>query len=137
MGWNLSAVKVVFYRDKRGRTPVLDWILDLDEDAKIRSLAKIERLEQAGHKLDRPDAAHLRDKIYELRITSNRKKYRVLYFFHERKAVVLCHAFLKKTQKVPKRDIEKAVNCKRKFESDPLAHTYGENKRGQIQKKKT
>ncbi len=50
--------------------------------------------------------------------------YRMLYFFHEGRAVVITHGLVKKTQKVPLMEIERAVEWKSEFEVDPKAHTF-------------
>lgn len=47
---------------------------------------------------------HLEEDIWELRPGSNR----VLYFYHKDDTYVLLHSFRKKTQKTPRREIEKA-----------------------------
>jgi len=112
----VKKVEAVFYVDARGREPVLAWIKRLKRKVQNKCLAKIIRLEEEGHSLSRPDAAYLRDDIYELRIASDRNQYRILYFFHGGKAVVLCHAFLKKKQQVPKKEIDKAVKLKKMHE---------------------
>lgn len=49
---------------------------------------------------------HIEDGIWELRPGNNR----VFYFFYEDDIFVLLHAFRKKTQKTPRREIEKAKN---------------------------
>ena len=47
---------------------------------------------------------HLDDDIWELRPGNNR----VLYFFHKDDTFVLLHSFRKKTQKTPRREIDRA-----------------------------
>ena len=47
---------------------------------------------------------HLEEDIWELRPGNNR----VLYFYHRDDTYVLLHQFRKKTQKTPRREIEKA-----------------------------
>ena len=47
---------------------------------------------------------HLEEDIWELRPGRNR----VLFFYHKDDTYVLLHHFLKKTQKTPRREIEKA-----------------------------
>lgn len=66
----------------------------------------------------------LRDGIYELRVVHTGQQYRILYFFHQRKAVVLTHSFQKKTQMVPDRDIDLALKRRIDFLSNPSAHTF-------------
>ena len=110
--------------DGRGSAPVLKWIKGLDVKAQVNCRIKIERLQEFGHKLERPDSAYLGEKIYELRVASDQNQYRILYFFHGRKAVVLGHSFLKKTRKVPKQEIQTVIKRKEKFETSPTDYTY-------------
>jgi hypothetical protein len=49
----------------------------------------------------------------------------MLYFFHGRVAAVLAHGLVKERE-VPPREIEEAIRRKRKFELDPVRHTYRE-----------
>ena len=51
--------------------------------------------------------------------------YRILYFFHGRRAAVLAHGLVKE-RVVPSREIEVALTRKRQFEQDPERHTYEE-----------
>ncbi len=48
---------------------------------------------------------HLDDDIWELRPGFNR----VFFFYHENDTYVLLHRFRKKTQKTPRREIDKAI----------------------------
>ena len=113
---------VVFYREREGDVPVLDWLKKLrrsNHRAYESCVAAIERLTAFGHELRRPMADFLRDGIYELRIRSGRVNYRILYFFHGRDVVVLSHG-VTKSQKVPDADIERAVARKLLVMKDPL-----------------
>ena len=53
--------------------------------------------------------------------------YRLLYFFHERAAVVLSHGIMKQAAEVPAKEIELAIRRKRRFAAAPNEHTYEEN----------
>jgi len=117
-------IRVVYFKEDDGTVPVLDWITEQQEKVAVRCYVKIEYLEDVGHNAKRPDADYLRDKIYELRITLSGNKYRILYFFNGQTAIVLAHSLIKKTDKVPDRDIELAIKRKKTFESDPSKHTY-------------
>jgi phage-related protein len=77
----------------------------------------------SGYDLHRPYADSLRDGIHELRVRFTRVNYRMLYFFHGNSAVVLTHGFTKEKQ-VPEPEIEKAMESKRRFQSDPRSHTF-------------
>ena len=85
---------------------------------------RIERLEERGHELRRPEADYLRDGVYELRVRHKSVNYRMLYFFHDQTAVV-SHG-LTKEDVVPNREIDLAMSCNAKFKQDPEKHTYKE-----------
>ena len=77
-----------------------------------------------GHELRRPSADYLRDGVYELRAKQGKVQYRILYFFNGKDIAVLGHSIVKKTSAVPNKDIELAVQRKKKFEQNPQKHTY-------------
>lgn len=122
----MARSSVVFWQDEDGSAPVVAWLERLrrrDPKAYANCAAAINRLAAMRHELRRPTADYLRDKIYELRARRGRVNYRILYFFHGRKAAVLAHA-LTKEDTVPDRDIERAIRRKAEFERDPTRHTY-------------
>jgi phage-related protein len=116
---------VVFYKDREGNVPVLDWLDALPAKIQDKCVVKIERLREHGHELRRPEADLLRNGVYELRVGREGMNYRILYFFHGRVAAVLAHG-LTKEQEVPVKDIERVLERKRLFEQDPKGHTYRE-----------
>lgn len=123
----MPVTQVVFYAERGGRPPVLEWLRDLkrrDRQGLARCIARMEQLAAMGHELRRPAADYLRDGIYELRAKSGRVQYRILYFFHGRDVVVLAHAIVKAGAAVPAADVDKAGHRKRMYERDPDEHTY-------------
>ncbi|MBN2327582.1 MAG: type II toxin-antitoxin system RelE/ParE family toxin [Candidatus Omnitrophica bacterium] len=117
--------KILLYKEDDGTVPLLEWFDGLPDKVLDKCTAKIERLEEKGHKLRRPEADYLRDGIYELRIRFQNVNYRILYFFHERIAVMLSHG-LTKEKKVPPKEIDLAVRRKKKFEKAPDQYGYEE-----------
>ncbi len=111
-------VTIQMFRDENGDVPFLEWFESLPTKAQAKCLVRLDRLEEMGNELRRPEADYLRDAIYELRIKSQRLNYRILYFFHGRSAVVLSHG-LQKEKAVPPREIELALHRKLLFASDP------------------
>jgi phage-related protein len=114
---------VVLYLDDNGSVPLREWLLALPTKAADKCLARLKRLEQLGHELRRPEADFLRDGIYELRASYQGRQYRMLYFFAGKQAVVVSHGLVKE-RAVPARDIDKAVERKKKYELDPSSHTF-------------
>src|SRR5438093_13783519 len=125
----MPTTQVVFYQDADGHAPVLNWLQELlktNERAWTHCRARIELLAQSGHELRRPAADFLRDGIYELRAKQGHVQYRILYFFHDRKAAVLSHSITKEDS-IPPVEIERAWTRKRQFEQNPEKHTYAED----------
>lgn len=125
----MPATEVIFYRDERGEAPVADWLRELrrkNRKAFANCVARIEQLAAEGHELRRPAADILRDGVYELRAKHRNVQYRILYFFHprSRNVVILAHAIVKEGAAVPPVDIERTIQRKRAFETNPGAHTY-------------
>ena len=103
---------VEYYKDERGRRPVLEFLLELQRVERAKCLSHVNLLKKYGYELKRPVAAYLRDGIHELRPKGNR----VFYFFFHRDIVVLVHAIKKRTDAVPLRDVELSVRRKVEYE---------------------
>ena len=103
--------KIHFYRDKNGNEPVAEYIVELaqkqDKDSRIK-LHKIQdyinSLSEYGLQLREPYIKHLDGEIWELRPLRDR----ILFVAWHNGGFVLLHHFMKKTQKTPTREIEKA-----------------------------
>lgn len=119
----MPKTKVLFYREQDGSVPLLQWFEGLPAKCIARCQARLERLEQSGHELRRPEADYLEEGIYELRTRLGSVNYRLLYFFHGREAVVISHGLSKQQAKVPVSEIDLALRRKRDFETDPDKHT--------------
>lgn len=117
---------LVFFKDDDGSVPVLDWLDELPEKALDKCTVKLERLQELGHELRRPEAEYLRDGIYELRTHFQSANYRILYFFHGREIAVLAHAITKQHAAVPEKEIKLAIKRKRQYEENPKAHQHEE-----------
>jgi phage-related protein len=98
-------MEVLFDEDPRGHRPVQEFIDRLTHKTEINQVvAHVRELKSQGYRLQRPLAAPLRSGVYELRPGQNR----ILYAYVGG-AVVLLHAFRKKTMIVPDREIELAL----------------------------
>ena len=106
--------EVVFYQDVKGNAPAKDFLENLPEKIEGKFLRWIQLLEEQGPNLPRPFADVLRNKIRELRVKFGSDQYRLLYFFHGKMAV-LTHGFIKKTDRVPDEEIEKAIKLMNDF----------------------
>ena len=58
------------------------------------------------------------DGLYEIRVQFGRNIFRIFCFFDQEQLVVLAHGFQKKTQKTPKKEIEKALKIMEEYENE-------------------
>jgi phage-related protein len=56
--------------------------------------------------------------LYEIRVKLGRDIFRIFCFFDEDKLIVLTSGFQKKTQKTPKKEIEKALKIMEEYENE-------------------
>lgn len=56
--------------------------------------------------------------LYEIRVQLSSDIFRIFCFFDQGQLVVLANGFQKKTQKTPKKEIEKALKIKAEYESE-------------------
>lgn len=103
--------RIYYYKDKNGRSKVAEYLGTLgsrdDKDSRIKMekiRAYVSALSEHGLKLGEPYIKHLDGEIWELRPIRDR----ILFAAWDRDGFVLLHQFMKKTQKTPKEEIEKA-----------------------------
>ena len=96
--------QVVYYFDEKGGNPVWKFISALPSDEREKCFEYIAYLEDMGEQVRRPVGDYLGGKLYELRP----KQTRIIYFFMLKDCAVLVHAFRKKTNAVPDREIRTA-----------------------------
>ncbi len=58
------------------------------------------------------------DGLFEIRIQQGSDIFRIFCFFDQGQLVVLANGFQKKTQKTPKKEIEKALKIKQEYENE-------------------
>jgi len=75
-----------------------------------KALRTVDLLEEFGHELGLPHSRHMSDGLLELRVRGKRE-IRIFYCFHKNK-VVLLYAFVKKTEQIPIRELERARMAK-------------------------
>jgi phage-related protein len=104
---------IIFYSDAKGDEPIADLINDLrqkaimDKNARInfnKIIAYINLLSKEGTRIGEPVTKHLDGDIWELRPIDNR----ILYAYYKDKNFILLHHFIKKTKKLPLRELEQA-----------------------------
>lgn len=102
---------VVFYKDKNGKSEIEEYLLKLqkrkDKGSRIKLnkiTAYINMLEKYGTSIGEPYIKHLNDNIWELRALRDR----ILFAYWNNNRFILLSIFIKKTQKTPRRELERA-----------------------------
>ena len=104
----ITLFEIEFYEKTDGTAPVKDFLESLDVKMRAKMLMSIELLKYGGYQLREPYSKSLDDGILELRAKSGNNISRVLYFFVVGETAVLTNGFIKKQQKTPKNEIERA-----------------------------
>ncbi len=107
--------EVIFYDKPDGTQPAKDFILSLNNKMQAKVLRAIQLLEYGGYELREPYSKSLEDGIFELRVKVGSDITRVLYFFMIGKKAVITNGFVKKTQKTPKSEIERAKSYREEY----------------------
>jgi phage-related protein len=107
---------VIFYKTADGKCPVQEfldslsgkvaqkvtWVLNLIEDLDVAPSTYFKKLVST-------------EEIWECRIRFGSNAYRIFCFFDGNSVVVLTHGMIKKTQKTPQREIERAEAYRRDY----------------------
>jgi phage-related protein len=105
--------EVDFYEDRHGNQPVKEVLIKLrgkaltGKDARIqyqKVLTYIRLLEAYGTRIGEPQVKHIDGSLWELRPLAHR----ILFFHWRDNRFILLHHFIKKTQKAPPEEIERA-----------------------------
>ena len=108
-------IEVLFYDLPNGEEPVRVFLDLLNHKMRAKMVREIELLANNGPDLREPDSKHIDDGIFELRAKTGSDISRVLYFFYVGRRAVLTNGFIKKTQKTPEGEIEKAKRYRAEY----------------------
>jgi len=99
---------VYFFKTARGAYPVKEFILLQEKSTVLKITKTIEYLETGGPFLKLPYAKKIESSLYELRIQG--KEAIRIFYAKVGNCYYLLHAFKKKTQKIPRRELKLAVD---------------------------
>lgn len=108
--------EVEFYVAKDNEIPIQGFLDKLDRKMRAKALRDILLLKELGTSMREPYSKHIKDGVFELRIKFASDISRIFYFFFVNNRIILTNGFIKKTNKTPSREIEKALKYKADFE---------------------
>jgi len=112
--------EVEFYEDRHGKQPVREVLNELrdkaqtSKDARIqyqKILTYIRVLEAYGTRVGEPQVKHIDGNLWELRPLAHR----IFFFYWRDNRFILLHHFIKRSQKTPPKEIEKATQNMKDF----------------------
>jgi len=107
MTYNQS-VKIRFYFKGSGRSPVEEFLAECSGDIKSDFVDAVSLL-ATGENLQMPlsrNLSSIHKGLHELRLKDRSGQVRVFYFMKKNDAIYMLHAIRKKTQELPKNEIE-------------------------------
>ena len=107
--------QAIFYDKPDGTIPTSEFLLAIDKKMRAKMIWTINVLKTDGPDIREPYSKHLDDGIFELRAKVGTDITRVLYFFMVGKRAILTHGFVKKTDKTPSSEIEKAKQYRSEY----------------------
>jgi len=90
------------------RDDILNFLLSFDDSTVSKLISSLELLDELGEQIRPPRSKKVAKDVYELRVFGN-LSVRIFYTFFNDNIWVL-HAFTKKSQKIPRKELEKAVH---------------------------
>ena len=95
-----------------------DFFIEQTDKVKAKIIWTIELIEE----IDRVPETYLKhlentNGLYEIRVQLGNNIFRIFCFFDKGNLVVLANGFQKKTQKTPKKEIDKALKIKEEYEN--------------------
>ena len=101
--------EVEFYETESGKVPIEEFLEKLDDKLRAKTVGLMEILEEKGTDMREPYSKYIDDGIFELRCKLGSNITRSLYFFYSGRKIIFTSAFVKKTQKTPQKEIDKAT----------------------------
>ncbi|MGE0087497.1 MAG: type II toxin-antitoxin system RelE/ParE family toxin [Desulfococcaceae bacterium] len=114
--------EIEFAESENGHKPFEEFILNLPIKERARIFEAVNyflELKNMGLPIKESLSKHLEDGIFELRAYLHDKTARTLYFYQRGKRIIITNGFIKKSQKTPRKEIEKAKALRNEYERRP------------------
>ncbi|MDO8445367.1 MAG: type II toxin-antitoxin system RelE/ParE family toxin [Deltaproteobacteria bacterium] len=99
------------FAEVNGKVPMIEFLDSLSAKERAKIFAYLEKLVELKNNAIHPKenlSKHLEDGIFELRVSFENRISRSFYFYEAERQIIFTHGFVKKEQKTPKIEIEKA-----------------------------
>jgi len=103
------------FAEVNGKVPMIEFLDSLSVRERAKIFAYIDKLVELKCKGIQPKenlSKHLDDGIFELRVSFENRISRSFYFYESQRRVIFTHGFVKKEQKTPKGEFERAISIR-------------------------
>jgi phage-related protein len=100
MAWEIET-----YKTQSGQEVVEDFIFKMQPSTQGKLTRLLDLLENFGPELSMPHTRQMGNSLYELRVRG-KQEVRVFYIFAKGSTIYLLHAFQKKSQATPKKELD-------------------------------
>jgi len=101
-------LEILFY-EKKNKKPVKDFVSKLEEKDKRKIFKCFDSIEKYGLNPSGFECRQIKGKLWEIKIRTFSGGIRIFYIILEFRKIILLHAYKKKSQKAPQKEIEKAL----------------------------
>ena len=111
---------VEYYQKENGEIPVEDFLLTLNPKLRSKAYSDITLLQRLGINIREPYSSPIKGAkykgLFELRTKFSSNITRIFYFTFDKNKFILLHGFVKKSNKPPERELDKALGYKLDYE---------------------
>lgn len=107
--------QIIYFKKQNSSIPVFEYIEKLSDKDQVKIFDYINSLSVHPEFRKEPFSRHLSGKLRELKVDFSHNRHRIIYFFRIEKIIILLHAFKKKTNRTPTREISKAKKCMQEY----------------------
>jgi len=105
-----------FYQTEDGKKPVEEFLVGLESKMRTKAIHELRLLREKGNSLREPFSKAMGEGVFELRVQQGSNNTRIFYFFYVRSRIVLTNGFVKKTQRTPLKELDRAKRYKADYE---------------------
>lgn len=111
---------IKWYFDENGKSDVLNYFEKLPDSLKIKTLVLFKRFADVGEIKDKTKFNFEGDALFAFKP----KPHRFLCFFIKGHKIIITNAFIKKSDKLPKNEKERAISRRNDYEKRSKANIY-------------
>ncbi len=102
-------MQVEFFITENEKNPILEFIDKLQKKDQAKILGCLQSIQELGFNTPRVEFRQIDGKLWEIKIRTSIGGYRIFYMTISKDRMILLHAYQKKSQKAPKKEISIAT----------------------------